>query len=843
MNKFAVGDFGHLFVITSFITSIVATYAFFQSAQNKELHNPWATFARITFYLHGAAVIGVVASLFIIIYKHHYEYHYAWSHSSNSLPVYYMISCFWEGQEGSFLLWIFWHVVLGTILITVNRTWTAPVMAVFCFVQVFLSSMIIGVVLPYLNIKIGSSPFILLKDFMGNIPVYKLNRDYVPADGTGLNPLLQNYWMVIHPPTLFLGFATTLVPFSYCIAGLWKQRFREWIRPALPWALFSAAVLGVGILMGGYWAYETLNFGGYWNWDPVENAVYVPWLVLVAAIHTMIIFRNSEAALKSAIILVIATFLLILYSTFLTRSGILGSSSVHSFTDLGLSGQLLIYLLVFLFISIYFCIVSWKKIPSSEEEASIYSREFWIFIGATVLCLAAFQVIATTSIPVYKAILEKLNIDTNIAPPVKQEEHYSNWQIWFAILIAILSGLGQYFWWKRVDGQKLWNTLAIPLLISLLASFAVIHFAELDKPSYILLVTASVFTVIANAGIFIQVVKNNYKLSGGAVAHIGVGLMLIGILFSSGYSKIISLNNSGLLYSKEFPMEMNRDNILLWRNDTEKMNNFDLTYKGSRVEAKGFPGYVPKEKILQMDKDYQAIAKDDIYYQDEVYFKKGDTITIYPENTFYEVQFKNGDETFTLYPRAQVNPQMGLIASPAIKRFFTKDLYCHVSSIPAPDAERKWSKPEEYTIKIGDTLYLNDYIAILDGVKKVSFIPGVKLSPDDAAVTADFRLLGKEEYHVKPAYMILVKDKIVGQVPETVEDLGLKITFLHIDPAAGKFTFSVNTTQKDYIILKAIEKPMINVLWIGTLLLVVGLILAITRRYSEFIKMRDKGIE
>src|SRR6185437_1483650 len=163
------------------------------------------------------------------------------------------------------------------------------------------------------------------------------------------------------------------------------QRFREWIRPALPWALFSAAVLGVGILMGGYWAYETLNFGGYWNWDPVENAVYVPWLVLVAAIHTMIIFRNSEVALKSAIILVITTFLLILYSTFLTRSGILGSSSVHSFTDLGLSGQLLIYLLVFLFISIYFCIANWKKIPSSEGEASIYSREFWIFIGATVL--------------------------------------------------------------------------------------------------------------------------------------------------------------------------------------------------------------------------------------------------------------------------------------------------------------------------------------------------------------------------------------------------------------------------------------------------------------------------
>jgi cytochrome c biogenesis factor len=110
---------------------------------------------------------------------------------------------------------------------------------------------------------------------------------------------------------------------------------------------YGAGILGLGILMGGYWAYETLNFGGYWNWDPVENAVYVPWLIMIASIHTMIIYKNNQTALKSSVVLVIAVFVLILYSTFLTRSGILGDASVHSFTDLGLSGQLLIYLLFF----------------------------------------------------------------------------------------------------------------------------------------------------------------------------------------------------------------------------------------------------------------------------------------------------------------------------------------------------------------------------------------------------------------------------------------------------------------------------------------------------------------
>src|SRR5690606_35104613 len=141
-----------------------------------------------------------------------------------------------------------------------------------------------------------------------------------------------------------------------------------WVRPALPWSLFAAATLGLGILMGGYWAYETLNFGGYWNWDPVENAVYVPWLVLVAGIHTMITYKNSETALKASIILVVVTFVLILYSTFLTRSGILGDASVHSFTDLGLSGQLLLYMFFFLFLAAALCIWRWKEIPTTDKE-------------------------------------------------------------------------------------------------------------------------------------------------------------------------------------------------------------------------------------------------------------------------------------------------------------------------------------------------------------------------------------------------------------------------------------------------------------------------------------------
>lgn len=206
--------------------------------------------------------------------------------------------------------------------------------------------------------------------------------------------------------------------------------------------------------MGGYWAYETLNFEGFWNWDPVENASLVPWLVLVASIHTMITYKKSETALKASIILVLSVFLMVLYATFMVRSGVLGESSVHSFTDLGLSGQLLLYLLSFLIVSIVLAVVRWKHIPSTEKEVSTYSREFWIFMGATLLCLMGFQILLPTSIPVYNSIIQSFGGISNLAPPADQIAFYTKWQMWFAIGLAILSGTGQFFWWQKMKNLR-----------------------------------------------------------------------------------------------------------------------------------------------------------------------------------------------------------------------------------------------------------------------------------------------------------------------------------------------------------------------------------------------------
>ncbi|WP_310398026.1 cytochrome c biogenesis protein CcsA [Hymenobacter sp.] len=832
-----IGNIGHLSVIVAFAAALVAAYGYYQATAGRPLGDNdagWLRIARGAFLVHGAAVLTVVGCLFNIIHAHRYEYYYAWSHSSNHLPVEYMISCFWEGQEGSFLLWIFWHVVLGLCIMRFNRKWEAPVMAVFSGVQLFLVSMILGVVLG--GVKVGSSPFILLRDFLTDLPVFKLNPDFVPKDGTGLNALLQNYWMVIHPPTLFLGFALTLVPFAFAIAGLWKRELTAWVKPALPWTLVGGGVLGVGVVMGAYWAYETLNFGGYWNWDPVENAVYIPWLVLVASLHGMVLWQKRRLGLRTSFALVVATFILILYATFLTRSGVLGNASVHSFTDLGLSGQLLIYLGAFTVLAVALLVWRWKEIPISEKELTMYNPELWVFVGATVLCLGAFQVLFTTSIPVYNALMGLIGIKTNVALPADQIAHYSKLQLWMGVSVALLSGVAQIMWWQRNDKNSVINALTAPTLLALLGTALVVLLVRYNKltitPAYIALVLAGLFGVLANFGTIFTLLRRGVRLSGGAVAHLGIALMLLGVLASSGYSNIISRNVSGLLYSREFTEDLNRDNVLLWRNEATRMQDYELTYTGQFYEVPGVPGYVDKQYLFRTDDEYKALARAPIISQGKTYYKTGDTVAILPENTYYRINYRNqksGDE-FTLYPRGQVNEEMGgLLASPDIKKFWGHDIYSHISSVMDPRKEKPWSEAKEHVLAVGDTIYLNDYFAVFRAIEPAHETAGLNLQKGDLALQADVIVHGeKRQYHAHPVFV--VRNRLVGRVPDEVDDLGVRISLNNIDPVAGKFTFGVSTTQKDYVILKAMEKPFINLLWSGTLLMALGFGLSLRQR-------------
>jgi len=588
-----VGQVGNGFVVLSLVAALLAAFSYYFSSKDG-LNSEWKKIANYSFIIHTISIIGIAATLFFMLFNHYYEYSYVYQHSNNQMPMQYIMSCFWEGQEGSFLLWAFWNTVLGNILRkTIDAKWQAPTMAIFALVQVFIASMLLGIFIG--DYKLGSNPFLLLRENpqFSNLPFLQIENYLNKIDGRGLNPLLMNYWMTIHPPTLFLGFSSTLVPFVFAIAGLWKRDFTSWQKPALTWTFFSIMILGTGILMGGAWAYEALSFGGFWAWDPVENSSLVPWLVMVGAGHVMIINKNKGGSLFMTHLMAIASFLLVLYSTFLTRSGILGNSSVHAFTDLGMQGQLVIYVLTFVFICVVllihdklirvsylmvsflmlfvgisfgykiYILLSWLSIsfiltiysyikffPKEEDEESLYSREFWMFVGSLVFLLSALVITYFTSIPVMNKLfhLEKA--------PIKVAD-YNLWMVPFAFIALMLVSVTQYFKYKKTDPKQFIKHISLSALLAVIFGLSAaipLYFLKdysiasaIDKwnlISYALLFIAALFAVFCNLDYWIRILKGKTRHAGSSIAHIGFALILLGSLISTSKKQTISKNTS-----------------------------------------------------------------------------------------------------------------------------------------------------------------------------------------------------------------------------------------------------------------------------------------------------------
>ncbi|MFT4522165.1 MAG: cytochrome c-type biogenesis protein CcmF [Bacteroidia bacterium] len=856
------GNLGRLAVILALVSAVVGALSFWH--HNNTKNSGSLTVGKWAFGLHLSSVLAIVGALFYIIYNHYFEYNYAWQHSSLELPTYYMISCFWEGQEGSFLLWMFWHAVIGCFIMFKPSIWRSPVMSIILLAQAVLTSMLLGIHFDSGYI-FGSNPFELLRvanPEILNIPVLEVRNiakaDYlkVIVNGTGLNPLLQNYWMVIHPPTLFFGFATTIIPFAFAVSGLWNRKYTEWIKPALPWTLISVMVLGTGIIMGGVWAYESLTFGGYWAWDPVENASLVPWIVLIAAVHVMLIHKVTGHSIMLNFFLSMGGFILVLYATFLTRSGVLGDTSVHSFTDLGLSRQLLVFLFMFVLIpvissfktsskrvvfgtsflllvgvnvffgsflvmlNILFLVASIlfffrnlsKTVPLSDKEESIYSREFWMFVGSLILLLSAAQIISSTSLPVFNKItgsfpnffntlhnifkaevFEKL-ANGSLAPPIDAIQHYNLWQLPMAIIIALLSGFIQFFNYRKTGTKNLKRRLLIIALSSLVVSTALIFafgFTSKHEIKLMLLMYAAVFSLIGNSLFIYKALRFKWSLSGGSIAHIGFGLMLIGIMVSSANQEVISINTR-VSYGEGFNPKETRENILLYEGETVAMNDYTVQFIGD---------------------------------------------TMISPSTYYKVHYTNNKtgETFNLAPNAQYNPDQGLMPNPDTRHYLTKDIYTYVSSVPDFEKDEEvWQNEDTTVVSFGDTLLVNNYLAIFD---KVTSVFGDTVAKDFVGYRmeiASIRVLGKDTTYVSnPVFG--VKDGLSAfNIPNYIEGARIRFDYVpRINDGELEHVLFTAIRPRRYIIMKAIVFPYINLLWLGTLVMLAGFALAITRRRKE----------
>lgn len=797
------GKLGHFFVVLSFGSSVLAAISYYFDTVKDRPDNSWQKIARIAFSFNIIAVLGIGSCLYYIIYNHLFEYHYAWAHSSTTLPVYFIISSFWEGQEGSFWLWMFWQTVLASVIMFRGKSWQSPVMTVIMLSQAFLASMLLGVEI--FGTRFGSSPFILLRDAV-QAPIFS-RPDYLSLikDGNGLNPLLQNYWMVIHPPTLFLGFASMVVPFAYAIAGLWQKRYRDWIKPALPWALFAVMILGTGIIMGSFWAYEALNFGGFWAWDPVENASIIPWLTLIAGVHVIIAYKNSGHSYFTATFLVLISFILVLYASFLTRSGILGETSVHSFTDLGMFWHLVIYMLTFTFLAAGFLMIRWKELPITKKDEDTYSREFWLFIGALVLTVACIQIIATTSIPVFNSLF-----GTKIAPPPDVVKHYNKWQAPFAIVIATISAFTQFLKYKRTDARKFYVSILVSAAVALIITAVAVYITKVyTNVIFIILTFSAVFSIMANARILGDAFKGKWKLAGSAVAHIGFGLLLVGALVAAATNKVISINNTGIGFGEEFAKSNDpQENIILYKNKPVKMDEYTVTYLGDSTTG---------------------------------------------PNTYYRVNYKVLDEktgkikeNFNLYPNAQQNVKMRqIIASPDTRHYIFKDIYTHVSSVPLNEKEHEdheghtdeenYEKPVIHEVSLGDTVRFSEGFMVVKSVNRDATLQNIPLTANDIAVRMQLEVHSNNQiYTAEPVF--LLKSGMKYDFGKNVDEAGLKVRFTDVKPEKNKLELQVYQkirVDNEWIVMKAIQFPYINLFWGGAIIMVVGFILSILRRNRE----------
>ena len=456
------------------------------------------------------AVLIASALLLSLLLTHDFSNAYVYSYSDRSLPLFYLLSTFYAGQEGSFLFWVLCSALIAIVLWGLTRRGgrRAEIMAVYMSVFTVL-----------LVLVATKSPFESIWQKFPELP-----PDTIPADGNGLNPLLQNFWMVIHPPVLFVGFAAMSVPFSFALAGLWKREYSLLPKQALPWVLAGSAVLGLGIMLGAYWAYGVLGWGGYWGWDPVENSSLIPWLITIALVHTLLAQQRTGRYVRTNFALAIAALFFTIYSTFLTRSGVLGDASVHAFTG---AGAMVYWVLLAVLVGVavaglVMLLLRWKELAGREAPHAYVTRETALGAGALVLLLSAAVILFGTSLPIFAA--------SSVEP-----SFYDTTNLPIAIAMVLLVGFSLAMQWEQQDLRDTLRRSWKPLASAVLSTAGLVVLGVRD-PLLALLAFASIFALVVNVDAGLRVARGDWRFLGGKIAHIGLALFFLGVIATGKYS-------------------------------------------------------------------------------------------------------------------------------------------------------------------------------------------------------------------------------------------------------------------------------------------------------------------
>ncbi len=498
-------NIGNVLLLTSLIVSFLMLFFLARSASGNR-------FALVTsrqlYLLTSITITFAVILLFFYLVSHDYRFMYVYENSSNDLPLEYVIAAFWAGKEGSFLLWLFILNIMGIIVMRTEDEYENIILSIVAITQIFM-----------LVVLVIQSPFRHVWD--AHPDVFQQNQ--IPGDGAGLNPLLIDPWMVFHPPVLFLGYASATIPFGYAVAALLRKNYSSWAEKCRGWIIFSMTSLGVGIFLGGYWAYKVLGWGGYWGWDPVENSSLIPWLVSVALMHGIIIQKRRGALVKSNLAMAMACFILVFYSTFLTRSGILADFSVHSFAAHGLSLYLVSFIVFYIIITVFLMVRNWKSMDGKSLEDRLWRWDNLLVYGILILMAWDAVILVGTSMPILSGIFSK-------NPTAVTVNFYNNFSVPFGILILITITLATII----LSGRKFFSASNIIAMIFAAILGVLFNIMYTKNPAAYIFSVLALFLVI-NAIIDLYRLKSPGSLP-SRLAHIGVAVMVLGIISSNIHS-------------------------------------------------------------------------------------------------------------------------------------------------------------------------------------------------------------------------------------------------------------------------------------------------------------------
>jgi cytochrome c-type biogenesis protein CcmF len=461
------------------------------------------------------------ACLIVSFLTHDFGVSYVAQHSSLEMPWYFTTAAFYGGQEGSLLYWALMLAVFSAIFsLTAKRAPAAIVpyvIATLMGIQIFLLLMLSTV----------SSPFVRL-------PV-------APQDGNGLNPLLMDPGMLVHPPMLLMGYMSFSLPFAFAVAAMITGKLdSDWLRSIRRWTLASWSIQTTGLILGAWWAYHVLGWGGYWGWDPVENAALLPWLTATAFLHSTMVQERRGMLKVWNLVLVIASFALSIFGTFEVRSGII--SSVHSFAYSGVGAFFLVFLAIIIVFSTALFIFRLPRLRPEQEFDSVVSREGIFLVNNLLLVGIAFATLWGTIFPLISAAL--LRQTMTVGPPF-----YNSVDGPLFVVLVLAMGVGPLLAWRRTSTRALWHNLGIPALAAAICAailpLAGVHDIWANVGFAVCSFTAAAILYELWRGMHVRhrhgepyatalyMLINRYRQRyGGYIVHLGLVLLAVGVIGS-----------------------------------------------------------------------------------------------------------------------------------------------------------------------------------------------------------------------------------------------------------------------------------------------------------------------